>query len=49
MIQESGRQFDSILLTDAISISIYIASLIQDLIGVIQVKAVHRLIHIAVG
>ena len=49
LIQESGRQFDSILLTDAISISIYIASLIQDLIGVIQVKAVHRLIHIAVG
>ena len=49
MIQESGGQFDSILLTDTISISIYITGLIQDLIGVIQVKAVHRLLHIAVG
>ena len=49
LIQESGGQFDSILLTDTISISIYITGLIQDLIGVIQVKAVHRLLHIAVG
>ena len=43
MIQESGRQFDSILLTDAISISIYIASLIQDLIGMIQIKGKERI------
>ena len=49
MIQESGGQFYPILFTDAIAIGIYIAGLIQDLIGVIQVKAVHSLLHIAVG
>ena len=49
MIQESGGQFDSILLTNAIAIGIYIASLIQDLIGMIQIKAVHCLLYITVG
>ena len=49
MIQESGGQFDSILLTNAIAIGIYIAGLIQDLIGMIQIKAVHCLLHITVG
>ena len=49
LIQESGGQLRAILFTDAIPIGIYITGLIQNLIGMIQVKAVHRLLHIAIG
>ena len=49
LIQESGGQLHTILFADAIPIGIYITGLIQNLIGMIQVKAVHRLLHIAVG
>ena len=49
LIQESGGQLHTILFADAIPIGIYITGLIQNLIGMVQVKAVHRLLHIAVG